>query len=168
MNRATAILHPRQLILLVLAMTAGLCAAAPRDDMANREKEIRDKIHELFSHRDDPPAQLTAEQNPFFRDKTKAAIDESTTSVVTTKDEIIDPSLSPDERILGQLIKIIHVNGVVTIGDREFIVINQTPIPVGGVAVVEYEGVSRLLRVENINVGEVTLSHGTARMIFVY
>lgn len=162
-------LRPRASHWLLLLLTAGLLNAAdPRQGLETREQEIRRKITELFEYRDDPPTQLTVEQNPFFREKAKAEVDESTTSVITDKDELEDPGLSPDERVLRQLIKTIHVNGVVTLADKEYIVINQTPIPVGGIAMVEYDGVSRLLRVESINTGEVTLSHGTARTIFVY
>ena len=168
MNPIATLPPLRRSILLGLLAGTTLGFAAPADELEDRQQAVRQKISELFAYRDEPPPQLTAEQNPFFRDKTKEPLDESATSVVTAKDEIIDPSLSPDERILGQLIKIIQVNGVVTIGDRNFIVINQTPIPVGGLAIIEYDGVSRPLRVENISVGEVTLSHGSARMIFVY
>lgn len=162
-------LRPRALRWFVLLLAAGTVSAAdPREGLETREQEIRRKITELFEYRDDPPNQLAVEQNPFFREKPQAEVDESTTSVITDKDELEDPSLSPDERVLRQLIKTIHVNGVVTLADKEYIVINQTPIPIGGIAVVEYDGVSRLLRVESINTGEVTLSHGTARTIFVY
>ncbi len=163
---------------LLLAMAAGLTLAtasaraqanpAPAiPQLADRQLEVRGKITELFAERDDPPAKIGPEFNVFVR-KREPATESLPATVVSEEEGLDDPNLTPDERILANLIKVIHVAGVVTVSDRQYIVINQVPIPEGGVAIIEYAGVALPLRVEAIGVGEVTVSHGTARMIFVY
>lgn len=163
---------PRALRFLLLAALL-LPAAAPAQSssaslakLADRQLEVRRKINELFALRDEPPKPFGAELNLFVLDRHPE--EDLPATIVSDEEALEDPNLSPDERILASLLKAIRVAGVVTVSDRQFIVINQVPIPEGGVAIIEVNGVARALRVENIGLGEVTVSHGTARMIFVY
>ncbi|MCF3651592.1 hypothetical protein [Synoicihabitans lomoniglobus] len=143
--------------LLVIATVAAPPAWADiNTKLSMRQQAVREKISQLFAQRDDPIPELTNQLNPFYRvipEEKEDGDDEAA---------IFVPPPPTAERTLQTIAVGLRISGVVTFNKREYIVINETPIPTGGVLLIEDELGANMIKVEEIRIGEVLLSLGSA------
>lgn len=160
---------PLRLALAVLgfAVLGPAAHADSRSTMVRREKEVREKIAQLFEQRDNPIPRLVESQNPFYRSE-PTLLEPEPNPTPEDPAAFPEPAMPADERLLLALVPSLHIHGMIELEKRKFIILNSTTVPAGGVAVVEFQGLPRLLRVESIGVSEATISYGSARVVLTY
>jgi hypothetical protein len=131
-----------------------------RKELKKRQVEVRQKLDDLFAHRDNPIPQLDNALNPFYREDTAETLPEPEDG----EPRLIVPPTRKDSQLLAEIAQSMVISGTVSYNNRMLIVINQTPTPAGRRIAVEFEGIKRFVLVEEIHSNRVVLSLGSAIM----
>lgn len=134
--------------------------ATVREELEKRQIEIRQKLDDLFAHRDNPIPQLDNALNPFYRNVAEEALPEPEDD----EPRPIAPPTRKDSQLLAEIAQTMVISGTVSYNNRMLIVINQTPTPAGRRIAIEFEGIRRFVRVEEIHSNRVVLALGSAIM----
>lgn len=147
------------------SQASGAPGAAKAPPMAAKFKQIRERIDALFHHRSESPVPIGPADNPFrppgpMKDSRAAGGEAS---------PVAEPA--GNLALLQQAAATLRVSGIVEIGDRSHVVINNKPYKIGDVVPAAVQGEAVPVRVRAItraaitlelNEAEVTLKFGRA------
>lgn len=153
---------------LPLALLPGAEPArkAPKTSVPNpfapRFKQVRDRIDDLYRHRNEPPSPPDARSNPFRTPGVPIA------GPVASAPRPDEASLTPDAAsnlsLLQQSVATLRVSGVFEVGGRSHLVINKRSYKEGDVVQTQVQGEPVYLRIREISKRSVTLELNEAEM----
>ncbi|MES1166590.1 MAG: hypothetical protein ABUL68_01175 [Pseudomonadota bacterium] len=131
---------------------------APASAIAARVKQTQARIEVLFRHRDDAPAPLVPNQNPFRT--SSDAPDASTTPTPSgqASDNLQPSEPTSDDVLLKRAVATLKISGTVVIGGKFNVSINQQTYKEGGSIIARVQGTPVILRVVHITAYNVTFS----------
>jgi len=151
------------LVLAAVSFGGEAPATAPRTStsqpLAPRFKQVRDRIADLYQHRNETPPAPDPKLNPF---RTPGS------AVVLVGDELVrDMRVPPPAStlaVLQQAAATLKVSGTFEIGGTSYLVINARPYKSGDIVQTQVGGESVYLRVREISRRSVTLALNDAEM----
>ncbi len=158
--------HPILLGLLFAVLTAEIRAAdgVPAAAIAARAKQTRARIDLLFRHRDEPPAPLDPNQNPFRTPSDGSAIPPSIAATSPVENQP-PAELTSDDVLLKRAVGTLKISGTVVIGDQVHVTINQETYKEGGIITARVLGSPVYLRIRRITTNSVTFVLNGSEMI---
>lgn len=162
---------PRLLLVAAVLPLALLTGAepprkAPKSSVPNpfapRFKQVRDRIDDLYRHRNEPPSPPDARSNPFRTPGTPAA---APVAAAAGADEAsLTPDAASNLSLLQLSVATLRVSGVFEVGGRSHLVINKRPYKEGDVIQTQVQGEPVYLRIREISKRSVTLELNEAEM----
>lgn len=141
-------------------------SSMPPPPLSPRFQQVRDRIEELFRHRNETPPVFDARSNPF---RAAGAVPPPPRTAATSTEAAQAPVASTtDLQLLQQASAGFKVAGTIQIGGVSHLVINQVPYKEGDVINVKVKGTPVFVRVKNISRYSFTLSLNTSELSVKY
>lgn len=134
----------------------------PATPIPPRFKQVRDRIDALFRHRNEPPASLGPESNPFRLPGSGAP------AAPTRSEGVAATAGGPELITLQQAAATLRVSGTFELNGQAHLVINARPYKAGDVIPAPVGGETVYLRVRDISRRSVTLALNEAELTLTF
>jgi hypothetical protein len=152
------------LFLAVLPAQVRPADGVPAAAIAARVKQTKARIEVMFRHRNDAPAAVEPNQNPF-----RTPSDASSASSIAPGGQPTDtqPPAEPtsDDVLLKRAVATLKISGTVVIGDQVNVTINQETYREGGNITVRVLGAPVYLHIRRITPNSVTFALNDSELI---
>jgi hypothetical protein len=151
-------------IALGLLAAAGLSPASAADGVPPaaiiaRAKQTKARIDVLFRHRNEAPAPVGPNQNP-FRTSSDVPVPTADTSPAGQAAEVVEPPApTSDDNLLKQAVATLKIGGTVILaGGQIHVSINQETYKEGGSIITRIQGTVVILNIRRITASSVTFA----------